>query len=182
MEKGELRMKAELDFLNFLQQLHSPMLDEAMCFITKLGNAGVIWIAFCAVLFAYPRTRKASLAVSLALILDAVLCNLLLKPLFCRVRPCDVNAVALLIPRPSDYSFPSGHTAASFAVVAALFFFGKQKLCVSSLVLASLIAFSRMYLYVHYPTDILGGILIGWLSGAVGSQMAKSILGTTLHS
>lgn len=182
MKKGELKMKAELNFLNFLQQLHSPILDEAMCFITKLGDAGMIWIAFCAVLFAYPKTRKASLAVGLALIFDAVLCNVLLKPLFCRVRPCDVSAISLLIPHPSDYSFPSGHTAASFAVVAALFFFGKQKLCISSLILASLIAFSRMYLYVHYPTDILGGILIGWLSGAVGSQMTKSIFKTALHS
>ncbi len=175
-------MKAELDFLDFLQRLHSPVLDEVMCFITKLGNAGMVWIACCAVLFAYPRTRKCSLAVGLALIFDAILCNGLLKPMFCRVRPCDVNAVALLIPRPSDFSFPSGHTAASFAVVSALFFFGEQKLCLSSLVLASLIAFSRMYLYVHYPTDILGGILVGWLSGAAGSWMAKSIFKATLHS
>jgi len=175
-------MKAELDFLDFLQRLHSPVLDEVMCFITKLGNAGGVWIALCAVLFAYPKTRKSSLAVGLALIFDAILCNVLLKPMFCRVRPCDVNAVALLIPRPSDYSFPSGHTAASFAVVAALFFFGEQKLCLSSLVLACLIAFSRMYLYVHYPTDILGGILVGWLSGAVGSWMAKGIFKITLHS
>ena len=172
-------MKAELDFLDLLQRLHSPVMDSLMRFITRLGDAGGVWIALCAVLFAYPKTRRTSLAVGIALILDAFLCNSLLKPFFCRVRPCDVNAVTLLIPRPKDYSFPSGHTAASFAVVSALFFAGEQKLCLSSLVLAGLIAFSRMYLYVHYPSDILGGIVVGWLSGAVGSWMAEGILKLT---
>lgn len=176
-------MKAELDFLDLLQRLHSPELDDIMCFITKLGDAGMVWIAVCAVLFIYPKTRRCSLAVGLALIFDAILCNVVLKPAFCRVRPCDVNnAVSLLIPRPSDYSFPSGHTAASFAVVSALFFAGEQKLCLSSLVLAGLIAFSRMYLYVHYPTDILGGVLVGWVSSVVGNWAAKAIFRMTIHS
>ena len=160
-------MKAELDFLDLLQRLHSPELDDIMCFITKLGDAGMVWIVVW----------------ENALIFDAILCNVVLKPAFCRVRPCDVNnAVSLLIPRPSDYSFPSGHTAASFAVVSALFFAGEQKLCLSSLVLAGLIAFSRMYLYVHYPTDILGGVLVGWVSGVVGNWAAKAIFRMTIHS
>lgn len=175
-------MRTELNFLDLLQRLHSPVLDEVMCFITKLGNAGGVWIAFCAVLLFFPKTRQCGFAVALALILDAILCNVLLKPAFCRVRPCDVNnTVALLIPRPADYSFPSGHTAASFAVVAALFFSGEQKLCLSSLVLAVLIAFSRMYLYVHYPTDILGGVLVGWLTGAAGSWLARWLLKLNLR-
>lgn len=175
-------MWTELDFLDLLQRLRAPVLDEILCFITKLGNAGGIWIAFCAALFACPKTRRCSLAVGLALILDALLCNVALKPLFARVRPCDVNsAVTLLIPRPADYSFPSGHTAASFAVVAALFFAGKPKLALLTLVLAVLMAFSRMYLYVHYPTDILGGILVGCLTGAVGSWLAALLLQLTVH-
>ncbi len=175
-------MRTELNFLDLLQRLHSPVLDEVMCFITKLGNAGGVWIAFCALLLLFPKTRRCGFAVALALILDALLCNVLLKPAFCRVRPCDVNnTVALLIPRPADYSFPSGHTAASFAVVAALFFSGEQKFCLSSLVLAVLIAFSRMYLYVHYPTDILGGVLVGWLTGAAGNWLARWLLKLNLR-
>lgn len=170
-------MRAELDFLNLLQRLHSPVMDRVMCFITHLGDAGVIWIVLCGVLLLYPKTRACALSVGCALILNAVACNQLLKPLFCRVRPCDLNpTVLMLIPRPSDYSFPSGHTAASFAVVSALFFAGEQRLCLSSLAVAGLIAFSRMYLYVHYPTDILGGVVLGWLSGWAGNWLAGMIL------
>ena len=93
-----------------------------------------------------------------ALILDGIFCNLLLKNLVRRIRPCDINdAIRLLIPYPSDYSFPSGHTAVSFAAASALYFAGEKYLWKAALVLAAFIAFSRMYLYVHYPTDILGG-------------------------
>ena len=109
-----------------------------------------------------------------ALVLDVILCNGVLKHVFARVRPCDVNTtIQLLVPRPSDYSFPSGHTAASFAAVAALFFAGQKKLWKPALVLAVLIAFSRLYLYVHYPTDILGGIAVGVLCGYIGARCVQ---------
>lgn len=109
-----------------------------------------------------------------ALVLDMILCNGILKHVFARVRPCDVNTtIQLLVPRPSDYSFPSGHTAASFAAVAALFFAGQKKLWKPALVLAVLIAFSRLYLYVHYPTDILGGIVAGVLCGYIGARCVQ---------
>ena len=86
-----------------------------------------------------------------------------------RIRPCDINTqVQLLIARPDDFSFPSGHTAASFTAVAALYFSGEKKLWKPALMLACLIAFSRLYLYVHYPTDILGGILVGSAAGYIG--------------
>lgn len=109
-----------------------------------------------------------------ALVLDMILCNGVLKHVFARVRPCEVNTtIQLLVPRPSDYSFPSGHTAASFAAVAALFFAGQKKLWKPALVLAVLIAFSRLYLYVHYPTDILGGIVVGVLCGYIGARCVQ---------
>src|SRR5699024_9151019 len=96
------------------------------------------------------------------LCVDALLCNVVLKPMIARIRPFDVNtAVQLLVSAPRDYSFPSGHTAASFAAVSALYFAGEKKLWKIFLVFAVVIAFSRMYLYVHYPTDILGGIFLG---------------------
>lgn len=94
---------------------------------------------------------------------------LILKNLFARIRPCDVNTqIQLLIARPDDFSFPSGHTAASFAAVAALYFSGERKLWKPALVIACFIALSRLYLYVHYPTDILGGILVGIAAGYAG--------------
>ena len=115
------------------------------------------------------------------LCIDVVLCNGLLKNLVGRTRPCDVNtAVQLLISRPTDYSFPSGHTAASFTAVAALYFSGDKVIWKSSLILAILIAFSRMYLYVHYPTDILGGIIVGAFAGFVGAQIVLRIKGRNL--
>lgn len=159
----------EIKILDLIQRLRTPFIDSVMCFITSLGNAGMIWIFLTVVLLLIPRTRKSGAILMTALIFDLVLCNGILKNVFARVRPCDVNtAVQLLIPRPNDYSFPSGHTAASFAATAALFLAGEKKLWKPALVLAMLIAFSRLYLYVHYPTDILGGILVGTVCGYGG--------------
>lgn len=86
------------------------------------------------------------------------------------------TAIQLLISHPTDYSFPSGHTAASFTAVAALYFSGDKKIWKAAIVLGILIAFSRMYLYVHYPTDILGGILVGIFSGFIGSKIVTYMM------
>ena len=159
----------EIKILDFIQGLRTPHGDNVMCFITSLGNAGFIWIFLAVVLLLIPKTKKTGVILIIALILDVVLCNGILKHVFARIRPCEVNrAVQLLIPRPEDYSFPSGHTTASFAAVTALFFAGEKALWKPALVLAVLIAFSRLYLYVHYPTDVLGGILIGTVCGYSG--------------
>lgn len=159
----------ELKILNLIQNLHTPILDRLMCIITKLGNAGAIWILAAAVLLLIPKTRKTGAVVVVALLIDAILCNGILKPWIARIRPFDVNpAIQLLIPGPADFSFPSGHTAAAFTTVAALYFAKEKNLWKPALVLAILIAFSRLYLYVHYPTDVLGGIVVGIFAGYVG--------------
>ena len=107
-----------------------------------------------------------------ALLADVLLCNVVIKNLVARTRPFDVNtAVQLLVAKPRDYSFPSGHTAASFASVTALYLAGEKKLWKIALVLAVLIAFSRLYLYVHYPTDVLGGIITGAIAGYIGYKL-----------
>ncbi len=171
----------ELKILDWLQTIHTPIVDMLMCFITKLGNAGIIWIVLAAILLIIPKTRKSGIIVAAALIIDALLCNVILKNIFHRIRPFDVNtSVQLLIAKPDDFSFPSGHTAASFAVATALYLSKEQKLFPSTLVLACLIACSRMYLYVHYPTDVLGGILLGIVSAVIaykcrGSQKILAI-------
>lgn len=164
----------EIQILNQIQNMRSPIGDKIMCFITSLGNAGWIWIVLAAVLLLYPKTRRAGCIVAAALIFDLILCNGIIKNLIARTRPFDINtAVELIVKRPKDYSFPSGHTAASFATIGALFWAGQKKLAIAALVPGILIAFSRLYLYVHFPTDILGGIAIGLFAGFCGYACVK---------
>lgn len=174
-------MDIDLGILDFIQSyLRCDILDTVIPFITKLGDGGILWIAFSAIMLLFPKTRSVGAAMAAALAIEALCCNVILKPLVGRIRPCDINtAVQLLIPRPHDFSFPSGHTCAAFASAATLFF-GKNKLWIPTLVLAVLIGFSRLYLYVHYPSDVLVGALIGIVSGWLGSVLTKTIL-SKLH-
>ena len=130
----------ELKILDWLQTIHTPIGDAFMCFITSLGNVGAIWIVLAVVLIAIPKTRKSGIIVAAALIIDAVLCSGILKNVFRRIRPFDVNtAVQVLITKPRDFSFPSGHTSASFAAATALYLAKERKLFAPTLVLACLI-------------------------------------------
>ena len=108
----------EIEILSMLQKIRTPLLDIFMSNITKLGNAGIVWILLTIVLLLIPKTRKSGLILAAALIVDLILCNGILKPLIARIRPFDVNsAIQLIVAKPHDYSFPSGHTAASFTAV-----------------------------------------------------------------
>lgn len=161
----------ELAVLDWIQlHLRCDLLDWLMPFISSWSNSGEIWILLAIALLLFHH-RKQGLSVASALILDLLSCNLLLKPLVGRVRPCVVNpAVELLVSVPADASFPSGHTAVSFAAVFALYF-SKSPLWKPAAVLASIIAFSRLYLYVHWPSDILGGFLLGAAVGWAGAKL-----------
>ena len=162
-------MNAELQFLTALQGLHTPARDAVMLFFTRLGNAGFVWIALAALLLLFRRTRRAGCILALALVCDLVLCNFILKPLVHRVRPCDLlPEVTLLIPHPSDYSFPSGHTTAAFACAFVYYQLLPKFFGLPIMLLAVMVAFSRLYLGVHYPLDVLGGIVTAWF----GSMLA----------
>ena len=164
----------EIRILDWIQSIRTPFGDMIMPLVTRLGDAGMIWILSAVILIIIPKTRKSGLIMAAALCVEVVLCNGILKNVFARVRPCDVNAsIQLLIARPTDFSFPSGHTASSFAAVSSLYFTGEKKLWKPALSLAAFIAFSRMYLYVHYPTDILGGIVVGIAVGYISHRMEK---------
>lgn len=169
-------MDWEISVLDWIQKLHTPLGDALMMFFSRLGNAGLIWIILAAVLLMIPKLRKTGFVVAAALLIDVIVCNGILKPVVARVRPYDINtAVSLIIARPTDYSFPSGHTAAAFAAVFGLLCAG-SRLWIPAGLLAILIAFSRMYLYVHYPTDILGGMLVGIAAGAAAAVLVRAAL------
>lgn len=166
----------ELEILNWIQEnLRCGILDAIMPAVSWICNHGEVWILLAAVLLAVPKTRRTGACLACALVLDLLLCNLWLKPWIGRVRPFAVNpGVKLLITPPTDASFPSGHTAASFAAVSALRT-ARSPLWKPSLALAAVIAFSRLYLYAHWPTDILGGILVGTLAGWLGTKLVQTL-------
>ncbi len=151
--------------LFFIQgHMKSPALDGIMVFITSLGNAGLFWIVLAVTFIVQKRYQKWGISLICTISLSRFLGDDLLKPLFSRLRPCNrFPDIELLIQKPSSPSFPSGHTMVAFAAAMMLYYFNKR-LGVACFVLAFLIAFSRLYLFVHYPTDILGGILFGVLS------------------
>lgn len=166
-------MAFEFEILDYIQTLHRPLLDKMMVFITSLGNAGIIWILLGAVLICIKKYRPCGIAVLFSLVLGLIIGNGILKSLIARDRPCWIRTdVLLLIASPKDYSFPSGHTLASFEAASALFVF-KKSWGIAAAVLGGLIAFSRMYLYVHFPTDILAGILLGILFGTVSALVVR---------
>ena len=144
--------------------LRCAFLDTVMPIITFLGNAGWFWIVCSVLLLCFRQTRKTGLTVAVALLCGLLICNLGLKPLIHRIRPYDLwNIEITLIKRPTDFSFPSGHTAASFEAAVVLMLRDRKRFGWAALVLAVLIAFSRLYLYVHYPSDVFASILLGTL-------------------
>ena len=166
-------MNFEFLILDFIRDnLTSPFMDGLMKGITFLGDAGWLWIALGVILSFIPKTRKIGFSVCIALIFSLLLCNLTLKPLVARVRPYEIKEIALIIAKPHDYSFPSGHSSASFAGAVAIFL-NNKKWGVAAIALASFIALSRLYLYVHFPTDVIGGIILGSLCAVLGYFVVK---------
>ncbi|MCL2351344.1 MAG: phosphatase PAP2 family protein [Firmicutes bacterium] len=165
-------ISADFAILDGVQSaLRSGALDFLMVCLTFLGDYGWFWIA-AAAFFLIPRgTRDMGRAMALAIAAEIIICNLIMKPAFHRIRPCDINAaVTLLVARPTDFSFPSGHAAVSFAAAASIFAFRKRP-GAAALILAVLISFSRIYLYVHYPSDVLAGAAVGTVC-ALGAELA----------
>ena len=155
-------MELEFKILDFIQEfLRCPFLDFLMPKVTALGNDGIIWIVAALVLLATKKYRRGGLALAVGLIAVLLIGNITLKPLIARTRPFDlVENIELLVAVPTDFSFPSGHTLSS-VVAAAILTMTDKRFGYVAIPLAVLIAFSRLYLYVHFLTDILGGVLIG---------------------
>lgn len=154
-------MSWEFSFLYFLQELHNPVLDKLMVFITTLGNSGLLWIGLAVIMLFFKKYRKCAVCIGIALLFKELIGNMILKELIMRERPCWIDpTVELLIKSPSSYSFPSGHTFDAFAASFSIFLSHKKE-GIAAMIMAVLIAFSRMYVFVHFPTDILGGMILG---------------------
>ena len=169
----------DLPILDWMaEHLRCGFLDKVMPWVTRLGDGGIFWIVIAVVLLCIPRYRKAGLSMGLALLMGLLVCNLTLKPLVARIRPYEYQlehfglAIEPLIARPTDFSFPSGHTIASFEGATALMLHDKR-LGILAMVIAVLVAFSRLYLYVHYPTDVLVSIVLGVCFGTVATMLVK---------
>lgn len=168
------------EIIVFFIQNHcrSPVLDKVMVFITSLGNGGFLWICFAIYLIIFKdRTKREKSGVFLIASIFAAmfLGDEILKPLIGRVRPCNqFPQVELLIACPISPSFPSGHTMVGFASATALFYH-YRRLGIIAYIIASLIAFSRIYLFVHYPSDILGGIIFGVLTALTTILLLENI-------
>lgn len=156
------------------ENLRADWLTPLIQFITHLGGLGKIWIVLSLILLCFKRTRTAGAAGLLGLFCSLIINNVILKNLFSRTRPYEVvDGLLLLGKQASDYSFPSGHTGSSFAVAVAVFrTIGKGKARWLLILFAAIMAFTRLYIGIHYPTDILGGLLTGILCGYAGAAMA----------
>lgn len=153
------------------ENMVSPFMNTAMPMITHLGDAGMVWILIGIALLITKKYRLAGVSLLLSLALCLFFGNTILKPLIARPRPCHTYpSIDLLIPIPHGYSFPSGHTLSSFAGAFSIYLYNK-KAGISALILASLIAFSRLYLFVHYPSDIIAGTLLGILLAISAKKM-----------
>ena len=168
----------ELRILDGIQNIFKcGFLDFIMPIITLFGEGGVFWIATAAILLIFKKTRKVGAMMGVALALGFLIGNLTLKPLIARVRPYDMPGVEidLLVNHLGDKSFPSGHTLACFEAATALFV-NNKKFGIPALVIAVLVAFSRLYLYVHYPTDVICGAVLGIVFGIVACIIVNRII------
>lgn len=154
--------------LGIQEYVRNPILTPIMKFITTLGNGGIIWILLAILLILIKKTRKIGATVMLALLFSLLVNNGILKNLVARIRPYEViDGLNLLVKKAVDYSFPSGHSGASFAAATVIGCFLPKKYGIPAVVLAGLIAFSRLYVGIHYPTDVLFGVLDGILLGGL---------------
>ena len=174
-----LAVSFDLPILDWIAaNLWCPVLDFLMPIITMFGDGGIFWIAISVILMITKKHRKTGLGMAFALIMGLLVCNIILKPGVARIRPYDfqmqyfAKEITLIAGGMHDFSFPSGHTIASFEACTVLML-GNKKFGIPATILAIAIAFSRLYLYLHYPTDVITSIVLGTIFGIIGYGLAQ---------
>lgn len=178
----------EIQILHWFETLHNPITNPIFYVITTLGNAGWFWIVLAVLMLTVlpKKYKKAGLTMAIALILSLIFCNGIMKHLWARPRAFWVVGQNFVVGNEfenlygifnsiHDYSFPSGHSSASFAAAVSIFMWRKKEGS-AALVLAALIAFSRLYFTVHYPTDVLVGTITGALYGVAAYFIVKVLM------
>ncbi len=178
----------EADVLLYLQDnIRSDIADPVMSLITHTGDKGIAYIALVLILLIIPKTRRIGIITAISIAVESLLANVFIKNIVARPRPFDaIEGLDAIVKKPTDYSFPSGHTGAAFALAGALLFIAllglpvavkagkiaRQKASTTLKLFASfmmvysvILAFTRMYVGVHYPTDVMGGLLLGTGTG-----------------
>ena len=168
----------EADILLWIQEyLRFPALNSLMKAITHLGDRGIFWILMAVLLLLYSERRRVGFSVMAGLLLSFLVNNVFIKNVVRRIRPYEViDGLESLIGKVGEFSFPSGHTASSFVAATIIACMLPQKRYgIAAIILAALIGFSRMYVGVHYPTDVLFGAASGVLLGMLVARFSKRL-------
>ena len=157
--------------------VRNGLLDPIMKVYTQLGNTGMLFIALALVLLLFKSTRKAGFSALCAMIIGLVVVNFTIKPLVARDRPwLVIENFVNLVPEKDPNSFPSGHTNAAFAFALAVCMAApKRWMKITAVCMAVVMGLSRLYVGVHFPSDVLVGALIGSLCGLAGAWVVKTI-------
>ena len=159
------------------QHIRGGLLNPIMSFYTKLGDAGLLFIALGLVMLLFKSTRKAGFSALCAMVIGLIVVNFTIKPLMARERPwLVIEGFVNLVPEKDPNSFPSGHTNAAFAFALALCMAApKRWMKITAVCMAVVMGLSRLYVGVHFPSDVLAGALIGSLCGLLGAWVVKNV-------
>lgn len=177
-ERGGLKSMTnfEISILLWIQENLRGVMDGFWISVTSLADKGIFWILLGVLLLCFKKTRTTGVTLLIALLINHVMTNMILKDLFGRPRPYVASTeIVTLIKQLSSYSFPSGHTSASFSGALVLYRMMPKKVSIPALILAAMIGFSRMYVGVHFPTDVLGGIVVGVIASTAAYYLVQFI-------
>lgn len=167
-------MNWEFRFMKYIDRhINNAVLDKIFRLCSALANYGIFFIICIGIMFLNQNTRKMAMVTAVSMTFSAILINVILKPLFSRQRPFLVDeSIEPLIKRPIDMSFPSGHTSAAFTFATAVYLQSRPP-GIISYIFAVLVGMSRIYLQVHYPTDVITGAAVGiFVSGIVNKVLS----------
>lgn len=166
----------DFSILYAIQNLRCDLLDRFVLVVTNMtGSYGQIWLILAVLLLFFKRTRKCGITMVLSYVLVFLVGQFALKDLIARPRPCQIDqAVELLVKRPSSYSCPSTHSAWAFAAATSVFLHHKTGGILAGIA-ALIIAFSRLYLFVHFPTDVLLGAVLGIFAGVIAVRCMNAV-------
>ena len=167
----------EAAIILWIQENLRGFMDPFWKIITHLGDDGILWIALGIILLCFKKTRPIGFTVLTSLLINFVIVNVTLKDLIARPRPFVTNElIKPLVGGVNKYtSFPSGHTSGSFSAMLALYRWVPKKIGIPAVILATLVALSRLYVGVHYPTDLLGGFVVAFMASAWSYYIVKKV-------